>query len=95
MGYRVTFSKRAEKEMRKLEKSTERLIISWIEKNLENCDNPRAIVGSRQLIGTENGWRYRIGNYRILAEILDDELIVNVVRTGHRQSVYSNLPEDL
>lgn len=36
---------------------------------------------------------WRVGSYRILGQILDDEIVINIVRVGHRQGVYGNLPK--
>ena len=43
--------------------------------------------------GSDNGWRWRVGSYRILGQILDDEISINIVRVGHRQGVYGHLPK--
>ena len=61
MTYSVNYSKSAVKDLKKLDSQTRKLILSWIEKNLVNCSNPRAhgkaLKGNRQ-----DEWRYRIGN---------------------------------
>lgn len=75
------------KQLKKLDKSTVALIIGWIEKNLIGCDNPRA--HGKGLIGNISGqWRYRVGDYRILAEIKDKEIIILVWDIEHRSNVY-------
>ena len=63
------------------------LIKSWIEKNLVDTDDPRR--HGKGLASNRSGqWRYRVGNYRILAEIEDRELIILVIEVGHRSIVY-------
>ena len=63
------------------------MITQWIKKHLMGCDNPRAF--GKALVGNLKGyWRYRIGNYRLLAIIKDDELIIVAVEIEHRKSVY-------
>ena len=53
----------------------------------------RNIQGGKPIQGSDNGWRWRVGSYRILGQILDDEIVINIVRVGHRQGVYGNLPK--
>ena len=38
-------------------------------------------------------WRYRVGDYRIICKIQDDELVITVVRVGHRRNVYTSYPQ--
>lgn len=87
MTYSVNYSKSAVKDLKKLDSQTRKLILSWIEKNLVNCSNPRAhgkaLKGNRQ-----DEWRYRIGNYRIIANIQDDNILIFVLKVGHRREIY-------
>ena len=85
----VVYSERALKELKKLDKHTAKLILAWIEKNLIGCTNPRA--HGKGLTANRSGqWRYRIGDYRLLAEIQDDKLIILALAVGHRREVYEN-----
>ena len=85
--YRVEFSKGALKQLKKLDKPTSALIIGWIRKNLEGCENPRAF--GKGLSANKSGqWRYRVGDYRIIAEIMDDSVVILVVNVGHRSEIY-------
>lgn len=85
--YRVEYTEKAVKNLRKLDKHTRRLIIAWIDKNIENCENPR--VHGKGLVENKSGqWRYRIGDYRVICEIKDSEVIVLVLEVGHRREVY-------
>lgn len=93
MAYRVVFTKRSKKQLEDIPAKQRQLILAWIKRNLVDCENPRLIEGSKQIKGTTSGWRYRVGSYRILARLVDDELVIEVVRVGHRQGVYSNLPD--
>lgn len=87
MIYHVTYSDQAIKELKKLDRPVRTLIRQWIESRLEGCEDPRAY--GKPLSGDKSGqWRYRIGSYRVLAEIRDDEIIVFVVSVGHRRDVY-------
>ena len=53
------------------------------------CENPR--IHGKGLTSNRSGeWRYRVGDYRIIVEIQDNEVIVLVLNIGHRSSVYDN-----
>ena len=87
MKYKVVFSVMARKQLKKLDKHISALILGWIEKNLEECDNPRQ--HGKGLTGDKSGqWRYRIGDYRIICEILDEEIQILVLEVGHRKKIY-------
>ena len=63
------------------------MIKTWLDKNLVGTKNPRQ--HGRSLTGDKSQyWRYRVGNYRIVAEIIDAELIVIAVVIDHRSEVY-------
>ena len=87
MKYKVIFSERAKKEIKKLDKQISALIVGWIIKNLDGCENPRRF--GKALTGDKSGqWRYRIGNYRLICEIKDKEITILVLEVGHRKNVY-------
>lgn len=88
MKYSVTFSERALKQLKKLDKHIAALIIGWLEKNIEGSENPR--VHGKGLVENKSGqWRYRIGDYRVICEIIDREVIVLVLEVGHRRDIYN------
>ena len=88
MKYRVVFTEKSKKELKKLDKHTASLIIGWIEKNLEGCENPRQ--HGKGLTANRSGqWRYRVGNYRLIAEIEDDKIIILILSIGHRRDIYT------
>lgn len=88
MKYDVIYTKKAVKSLRKIDKEQQKLIVSWIEKNLINTEDPKA-TGKALKGPLSIYWRYRVGNYRILAEINDNELKIIVVNVGHRKDIYS------
>ena len=83
MGYILNFSKRAFKELAKINEpyytSIKVAIISL-------TDNPRP-QGYRKLKGRD-GYRIRVGDYRIIYDIFDTELVVDVIDLGHRKNIY-------
>ncbi|MBQ9297923.1 MAG: type II toxin-antitoxin system RelE/ParE family toxin [Clostridia bacterium] len=85
--YKVVFTDKAKKQFKKLDKHIELLLMGWIEKNLEGCSNPR--LHGKALIADKTGkWRYRIGNYRLIAQIEDDKIIILILNVGHRREIY-------
>ena len=89
MKYSVEYSKGAIKDLKKLDRFTQTLILGWIEKNLLDCENPRA--HGKSLTANRSGqWRYRIGDYRLICHIDDDELIILALNVGHRRTVYTS-----
>ena len=87
MTYKVEYTEQAIKELRKIDKHTQFFILAWIEKNLVDCENPRQ--HGKGLTANRSGeWRYRVGDYRIIAEIEDDKVIILVLTVGHRRDIY-------
>lgn len=87
MGYEVIYSKEAVKSLRKLDKGQIKLIYSWIENNLVNTTNPR--TNGKPLKGNlKEYWRYRVGEYRIIADIQDANITIVILNIGHRRQVY-------
>ncbi len=85
--YRLIYSKDFQKIFKKLDPSVQKLVASYIKHNLEGTDDPRK--HGKALAGDKAGlWRYRIGNYRLIAEIRDDVLIVLILTFGHRRDIY-------
>ncbi len=88
MNYRVELTDLALKQLKKMDKHTASLILGWIRKNLEGCSDPRQ--HGKGLTANRSGqWRYRVGNYRILAEIEDEKITILVLAIGHRSEIYN------
>ena len=87
MKYSVEYSNQAFKDLKKLDKYTRLMIRAWIDKNLEECENPTQ--HGRALVGNLGGyWRYRVGDYRIICKIQEDRIIILVLSIGHRKEIY-------
>lgn len=95
MSYSVEWSRAASKNLLSIEKKQRLMILKWVKENLEGCENPKSINDSKPIQGSKAGWRYRVGSYRILATIKEETLVIDVLRVGHRQGVYKNLPKNL
>ena len=87
MSFHVQYTKAALKQLKKMDRFDAQLVVSWIGKNLEGCDDPR--VHGKGLTANRSGeWRYRVGSYRILCVIQDDVLVIEIFSIGHRSTVY-------
>ncbi len=88
MSYHVEYSNHARKFLRKLAAPQRELILSWIDKNLDGCEDPRVYGGALQG-GLRQYWRYRVGDFRLLALIKDSEVIIYLAEIGDRKDIYS------
>lgn len=87
MSWRVETTARFDKEFKKLDRYTQQIIKGWIVKNLIDTDNPRA--RGKGLTADRSGqWRYRIGDYRLICQIQDDQLVILALSVGHRSIIY-------
>ena len=86
MKYSVETTARFDKEFKKLDRYTQKMIKAWIEKNLVDCENPRA-QGKALTANRTGQWRYRIGDYRLICLIKDNELIILAMTVGHRRDI--------
>ena len=87
MIFTVRFSEKAYKQLSKLDKPVQKLILNWLTKNLEGTNNPR--LKGKALVSNHSGeWRYRIGDYRLIANIQDDAVIILIIAVGHRKDFY-------
>ena len=83
-AYRVVVAERAEKDLERVAAKELPRIIRKIE---SLAGNPRG-RGNRKLVGAENLWRARAGDWRVIYEIDDAEYVVSVVRVRHRREAY-------
>lgn len=87
MSWVYRFDERALKELKKLDRSAQREIIAYLDARVAVDDDPRRF-GKGLKSDLAGLWRYRVWNYRILCQIIDQELIVLVVAVGHRKDIY-------
>ncbi len=90
MKYKILFEKNADKQLKKIDTTHQRIIVNWIAKNLENTSNPR-VFGKSLKSNLREYWRYRVGDYRIIAEINDDEVKILIIEIGHRRDIYKKI----
>ena len=90
MKYKILFDRNADKQLKKIDKTQQRIMVNWITKNLENTNDSR-VFGKALKGNLKDYWRYRIGDYRIIAEINDDEVKILIIEIGHRKDIYKKL----
>ncbi|MGP1491712.1 MAG: type II toxin-antitoxin system RelE family toxin [Treponema sp.] len=83
---KVILTETFRKQLRKLDAAISKRVLDYLEQ-IEKLDNPRS-RGKGLTANLSGLWRYRVGDYRILCCIKDDELIVTVLEIGHCSSVY-------
>ncbi|WP_456152823.1 type II toxin-antitoxin system RelE family toxin [Mogibacterium sp.] len=87
MIYQLVTTDKFDKAFKKLDRQTQKIIKAWIDKNLMQCIDPR--IHGKGLTSNRIGqWRYRVGDYRILAEIQEERLVLVLIDIGHRSRIY-------
>lgn len=91
MAWTVRYAVSVRKSVQKLDPQVRQRIRSFLESRLVSLEDPRQL--GKPLTGNWTDlWRYRVGHYRIICELHDEELVVLVVRIGHRSTVYKKSP---
>ncbi|MBW9064068.1 type II toxin-antitoxin system RelE/ParE family toxin [Rhizobium herbae] len=87
MVWTIEITARARKSINNLDKQTAIRILSFLSDRLAANENPRQL--GKQLTGPlKHYWSYRVGDYRLLCEIIDTQLIVLVLEVGNRREIY-------
>ncbi len=88
MVWRIEFDAAAGKELAKLDKQVARRLVAFLRGRLATLADPRSL--GKALHGARFGefWKYRVGDYRVIARIEDDQLLILIVRIGHRGDIY-------
>lgn len=86
MAYNVEYQETALRQLRKLDRQVARRIIDYLDE-VAALDDPRD--RGKGLTGGRAGvWRYRVGDYRVLCDLRDAELVILALEVGHRRGVY-------
>lgn len=86
--YKVEYADTFDKAMKKLDRGTQRFIMQWIDQHLNNVDFPTA--PGKRLTGNFSGYvRFRIGGYRLIAEVDNDKFVITNMTVGHRSEIYN------
>lgn len=86
MAWTVKLSDDAKRDLEKLDKSIQKRIVSFLQERIQSTDNSRTSCKQGNL---SDLWRYRVGDYRLLCRIENDELLILVVEIGHRKDIYN------
>jgi mRNA interferase RelE/StbE len=88
MAWRIEFADSAAKELRKLDPQVAKRILTFLRDRIAPLDDPRTI--GEALRGKDLGdfWKYRVGDWRVIADIEDGLVLITVVRIGNRREVY-------
>ncbi len=85
--WKIKFETSAEKDFKKLDPQSQKLIMVYLEKKVINLDNPK-LLGKGLINKFKGYWRYRVNKFRIICKIKDDALIVLIVKIAKRDIVY-------
>lgn len=88
MAWRIEYAESVRKSVRRLDRRVQRRLRDYLEVRLVSMDNPRQLGAAMQGTRQRDLWRYRVGNYRIIAEIDDERILILVVRIAHRRDAY-------
>ena len=88
MAWRVELAASAAKQLQKLDPQIATRILTFLRDRVSTLDDPRSI--GEALRGKDFGdfWKYRVGDWRMIARVRDERLIIYIVRVGHRREVY-------
>ena len=86
MAWRIEIDKSVQRSLRKPDKQIAKRITAKL-REISELENPRST--GKSLTGNMSGlWRYRVGDYRIIADIEDDILVILVIEVVHRREAY-------
>ena len=88
MKYKLMYSEKAQKQLNRLDYSIKSKILKYIDQNLFNTDNPKKF-GKALRYNLKGFWRYRVENYRIIAKIEEDKLVILIIQVNKRDKIYT------
>jgi len=88
MAWRIEFADSAAKQLRKLDPQVATRILTFLRDNVARLDDPRSIGEALRGKALGDFWKYRVGDWRIIADLDDGVVLITVVRLGNRREVY-------
>nr|MBF0221030.1 type II toxin-antitoxin system RelE/ParE family toxin [Desulfobulbaceae bacterium] len=87
MAWKVKVTETAKKQLAKLDVQTQKEIIQYMRERISTIEDPRRFGAAlrRELTGR---WKYRVGDYRLICEIQEEDVVVLVLMIGHRCKIY-------
>lgn len=88
MAWKIEYSQSSLKQLKKIDAKAAARIIDYLTERVAPQENPR--IFGKALVGSQFGnfWRYRVGDYRIICEIMDSEIKILVLKLGDRKNIY-------
>lgn len=87
-AWTIEFAESAARQLRRLDRPVARRIIAFLRERVCTADDPRSLGEALKGDELDRFWKYRVGDYRVIADIRDREIRIVVVRLGHRSAVY-------
>ena len=88
MAWKIELDPAAERDLSRLDRTTAQRVLKFLKDRLKEQKNPRTLGLPLQGDRFSGLWRYRVGDYRIIAQIKEAEITVLVIRIAHRREVY-------
>jgi len=88
LGWLIEVSETAEKQLAKMDRPVAQRIRTFLRERVAVLADPRSIGDA--LKGSELGdfWRYRVGDWRVICELKDEQILITVLKIGNRREVY-------
>lgn len=88
MVWAIEFDEAAKKELAKLDRQVARRLLDFLKQRVISLKDPRSV--GQALKGSKLGefWKYRVGDFRIIASIQDQKMIILILRVGSRREIY-------
>ena len=87
MDWKSEYSPDVIRQLNKLDQPIRRRIFRYLEEHIHQCKNPRHF-GEALTANRAKFWRYRVGDYRIICDILEEKVIILILTIGHRREIY-------
>lgn len=88
MAWKVELDEAAERDLDKLDPQISRRILKFLYTRVAKLDDPRGIGEALRGSRLGNFWKYRVGDYRVICDIQDRQVLVLVLRVGNRREIY-------
>ena len=88
MAWQIDLTDSAAKQLRKLDPHIARRILSFLRDRVAPLEDPRSIGEALRGKDLGNFWKYRVGDWRIIADLDDGVMLITVIRLGNRRDVY-------
>ncbi|MBU3538115.1 type II toxin-antitoxin system RelE/ParE family toxin [Polynucleobacter sp. UK-Gri1-W3] len=88
MAWIIKYAESTSKQLKKLDKQTALRVVDYMDERVAALDDPRSL--GKNLKGPKIGeyWRYRVGDIRVICNIVDGQMMVLVIEIGNRREVY-------